>query len=1281
MDGDGVRAVVFDFYESPRGPVVRIFGPGQHGGMTGSCCVRVFGFFPFFYVQNDVLNEEKLTEELARALQRNGINSCKIWVKRRPELRSIYGVHSPGVMQLWTDRVSNLQPIATLLSQGCIPPGPMPVFELHIPYLLHFMEQTNLVGMGWLPFPASAQPAHSKTTTCAIEIEVQWRDIVEGRHPSQTQAVEALSAVNVMTAGGSVERLCDREWLLKGLRSLWVDEATRNDANGLPPPEPPPPSERSANAFALPGENAPPKTSIDAGLQPCDAASAAEQDNDMNGDMTVGLREENIGFHVNASTAECGGNIGENDTTVHVNAKINRDNEGSDTIALGSDRKGTDFAETCGGTVSGNAATQLDGGTLPSKNVSGSVQPETDLLRHPQLHWGRENEMSSDSDSSGGSCASSGIDEVKETPASVPPSSTGFGWHVFHRPPPPYNVSRPKMSRDTYGRVTFSSPPTKSARCAVDFGTILSVEVIVVLRRVAVMAYSTGDERGVIVNCEVVHNVDVLTCLEGRVTLAKSERDLVNSVDALFARLDPQVVLSYNVIEGIGRIIQGEAAMARFSRSHRASDAMYVVPTQESQTDNANDAKTPTGGRRWFPTDHLTGSVKLTGRIVLSLWRVLRSETKLNTTELSTVCEHVLGAPVPYYTEDTLARWLTQKDEIHKTAPLDAVRWCARKADVNLALLESLDVLPRAAELAKMFGCDMFSVFSRGSQYRVECVMLRAAHAHDYLLLSPTKMQVRQQPAMQCTPLVMEPMSNFYWDPVLVLDFQSLYPSIVIAFNICYATCLGMTSSDGGDLPARRFLPRLGVVTPYMASGISDECPSRIMPNGAVFRTDVVGVLPRMLQEFLQTRIMIKRSLKQHQKHGKDTSAVTRLLDARQFGLKMIANTTYGYTAASFSGRMPCAEIADAIVQTARRSLEKALALVEDAYGDRIEVLYGDTDSLFLKVRGANLEEAFQLGADIAALVSHNTPWPMELNFEKVYYPCCLFTKKRYCGMMYTSPDGPATLDAKGIEIVRRDQCAWTKRVMVDVLTRMFFSRNVSAAREVFVNHVRHLRDGTVPLSDLLFFRETRRREDYKVLPPHAYVVDKLIPGMRVAYGIERGGRGNPNEPLKNRARAPHDFHHPDTEYYIFKQIVPALKRAFGLVGEDVALWASSFCPPRHLPTRFLRCHWTREARNCVGCGITRNARQFVPNGSNLCQQCYQLGPRRVWFLPALQNERRLLRRRKNTMELCTLCAGGENDVSIACASFACGVWGERRVMAMELERVERDLRGIRDLL
>lgn len=90
------------------------------------------------------------------------------------------------------------------------------------------------------------------------------------------------------------------------------------------------------------------------------------------------------------------------------------------------------------------------------------------------------------------------------------------------------------------------------------------------------------------------------------------------------------------------------------------------------------------------------------------------------------------------------------------------------------------------SEFAKVIGIDLMSVFSRGSQYQVESLMHRTAKPENFIMVSPTKQEIRDMNALEGLPLVMEPRSGFYKDPVLVLDFQSLYPSIMIAYNYWY---------------------------------------------------------------------------------------------------------------------------------------------------------------------------------------------------------------------------------------------------------------------------------------------------------------------------------------------------------------------------------------------------------------------------------------------------------------------------------------------------------------
>jgi len=142
-----------------------------------------------------------------------------------------------------------------------------------------------------------------------------------------------------------------------------------------------------------------------------------------------------------------------------------------------------------------------------------------------------------------------------------------------------------------------------------------------------------------------------------------------------------------------------------------------------------------------------------------------------------------------------------------------------------------------------------------------------------------------------------------------------------------------------------------------------------------------------MLAEILDTRLMVKQAMK----HNKNDETLAKVLHARQLGLKLIANVTYGYTAANFSGRMPCAEVADAVVSKGREILERAIRMVNDnkeSWGG--EVVYGDTDSMFVLFRGKTKQEAFDLAEQIAEAVTRDNPSPIKLKMEKIYQPCIL---------------------------------------------------------------------------------------------------------------------------------------------------------------------------------------------------------------------------------------------------------------------------------------------------
>lgn len=172
------------------------------------------------------------------------------------------------------------------------------------------------------------------------------------------------------------------------------------------------------------------------------------------------------------------------------------------------------------------------------------------------------------------------------------------------------------------------------------------------------------------------------------------------------------------------------------------------------------------------------------------------------------------------------------------------------------------------------------------------------------------------------------------------------------------------------------------------------------------------GLLGRMLTELLDTRVMVKQAMK----NVKDdkvwlldnlyilelirAKVLSRILDARQLGLKYIANVTYGYTSATYSGRMPAVEIADSIVQSGRETLEKvimfskiqkqlrvapkAINIIDSTEKWGARVVYGDTDSLFIYLKDKTKEQAFKIGQNIADTITAMNPPPMKLKFEKV---------------------------------------------------------------------------------------------------------------------------------------------------------------------------------------------------------------------------------------------------------------------------------------------------------
>ncbi|KAH0622223.1 hypothetical protein JD844_024339 [Phrynosoma platyrhinos] len=546
------------------------------------------------------------------------------------------------------------------------------------------------------------------------------------------------------------------------------------------------------------------------------------------------------------------------------------------------------------------------------------------------------------------------------------------------------------------------------------------------------------------------------------------ERALFQEVVNIVKRYDPDILLGYEVqMHSWGYLLQRAGALGV-----DLCQMISRIPDDKKENRFASDQDE-------YGSDTMS-EINIVGRIVLNIWRIMRHEVALTNYTFENVGFHILHQRFPLFTPRVLSDWFDNKADIYRWKMVD---YYISRVNGNVQLLEHLDLIGRTSEMARLFGILFLHVLTRGSQYRVESMMLRIAKPMNYIAVTPSVQQRAQQRAPQCIPLIMEPESRFYSNAVLVLDFQSLYPSIVIAYNYCFSTCLGHVENLG---KYDEF--KFGCTSLRVSPDLLYQLRHDITP------TVRKGVLPRMLEEILKTRIMVKQSMKSY-KHDK---AIIRMLEARQLGLKLIANVTFGYTSANFSGRMPCIEIGDSIVHKARETLERAIKLVNDTKKWGARVVYGDTDSMFVLLKGATKEQSFKIGQEIAEAVTATNPKPVKLKFEKVYLPCILQTKKRYVGYMYETLDQKdPVLDAKGIETVRRDSCPAVSKILERSIKLLFETRDISHIKQYVQNQCMKLLEGKAIMQDFIFAKEYRGLSAYR---PGACVPALEITRRMLAY-------------------------------------------------------------------------------------------------------------------------------------------------------------------------------------
>jgi DNA polymerase delta subunit 1 len=390
-------------------------------------------------------------------------------------------------------------------------------------------------------------------------------------------------------------------------------------------------------------------------------------------------------------------------------------------------------------------------------------------------------------------------------------------------------------------------------------------------------------------------------------------------------------------------------------------------------------------------------------------------------------------------------------------------------------------------------------LLTRGQMIKVASQLFRQARANNYLVPTNRGGGGGEDGVAFEGATVLDPTTGFYTEPIATLDFASLYPSIIIAHNLCYST----------------------IITQAQANQLDDSNVTKT-PCGNFFVKSSLrpGLLPLVLQDLLSARKRARKEL------AEATDPLTKMvLNGRQLALKISANSVYGFTGATV-GMLPCLEISSSTTAFGRQMIDATKSLVEqkftrlNGFEHDAVVVYGDTDSVFVKFGCDNVAESMRLGKLAADEISKTFLSPIKLEFEKIYYPDLLMNKKRYAGLYWTKADTFDKLDAKGIETVRRDNCELVKLLIEKILDIILKEMSIDKAVKFVQNTIADLLQNKVDLSMLVISKSLAKGVDseaYSARQAHVELAEKMRQrdpanapsvGDRIQYVFVKSSKG-----------------------------------------------------------------------------------------------------------------------------------------------------------------------------
>ncbi|MCK5828473.1 hypothetical protein KAH43_08125, partial [Candidatus Bipolaricaulota bacterium] len=551
------------------------------------------------------------------------------------------------------------------------------------------------------------------------------------------------------------------------------------------------------------------------------------------------------------------------------------------------------------------------------------------------------------------------------------------------------------------------------------------------IQAIALAGFGTNTSQEILTNIALASHGS-----QASADILPTERDLLLAFRNSLCDFDPDLITGWDVVSTVLVPLKERFAACgipfNLGRSHRLS--RVELPSALSAQRRRNNSQ-----------------AIIEGRQILDARSIVRAgQRRFDDLELATVSRDVLGQ-----------------------APDSS----SKRAQAVLDILAADDLIRLTVRRSLLIGIPLQRAWTSVQAFD----FLYLSELHERGLVAPTRDVDRRGGSSAPGGLILSPQAGAARQ-VLVLDFKSLYPSIIRTFNIDPASQIS-DPADGQDVI--------------------------VAPNGATF-SRTPGILPRILDRFFESRAMAKAT-------GDDVASYT---------YKIIMNSFYGVLGTK-SCRFASQSLSGAITSFGQHLLRWTRDLLQD---QGLTVIYGDTDSLFVDAglpADVTPEKATQRGQAIASRVNeqlaehlastYGVESRLELEMEKVYTRFFLPTvrgeergrAKGYAGLIVDS-DGER-VEVVGMEAVRRDWTALARRFQRELLDLAFHDASSETVEDHVVNTLQQLRRGDLDAE--LVYQKTLRKsvaEYTKTQPPHVQAAvllpEETSPGTIIRYVITLRG-------------------------------------------------------------------------------------------------------------------------------------------------------------------------------